>query len=140
MITSVDQALAILDNNNLTTVEREMAGHYLLGHPDNKAIVRLVKALQDDDTGVAWSAAEALSRLGEPALKELCHALLDHVRVGDPRLLTGAYHVLYHIQNVALSEFISPLLLALKGPVPDLQAMEQADRLLRHLDHLKRYI
>jgi HEAT repeat protein len=138
MITSVDQALTILENKNLTAVEREMAGRYLRAHPDNKAIVQLVRALQDDDRGVAWSAAESLSRLGEPAVKELCHALSDHIRVGDPRLLSGAYHVLYHLQDEALAGHIVPLLHALKGPVPDLKAMEEADRLLRRLDHQKR--
>jgi len=100
--------------------------------------VRLVQALQDDDAGVAWSAAEGLARLGEPAVKELCHALSDHVRVGDARLLTGAYHVLYHVENETLKEQVNPLLLALKGPVPDLKAMEEADRLLKRLDHDRR--
>ena len=85
MITSVDQALAILDNNNLTTVEREMAGHYLRTHPDNKAISRLVKALQDDDSGVAWSAAEALSRECVGALVAIQRdvALAPYVETGE---------------------------------------------------------
>jgi HEAT repeat protein len=137
MVTSMDQALAILDDTGRSDLDREMAGHYLQTHPNEKAIVRLVKALQDDDTGVAWSAAEALSRLGLPAIKELCRALSDHARSGDPRLLTGAHHVLYHMPNSSLTPQLVPLMQALKGPVPDLMAMEEADRLLRQLDNNK---
>jgi HEAT repeat protein len=137
MITSVEQALAILDDVGRSDLEREMAGHYLQAHPNDKAIVRLVKALQDNDPGVAWAAAEALSRLGDSALTELCRALTDHKRVGDPRLLTGAQHVLYHMQNTTVSEQLSPLMQALQGPVPDLRAMVEADRLLRQLDQPK---
>ncbi len=133
MITSVEQALSILDDASRSEVEREMAGHYLQTHPHSKAIVRLVKALQDDDTGVAWAAAEGLSRLGEPAVVEVCRALSDHQRAGDPRLLTGAYHVLRHLQDITLSQQATPLMRALRGPVPDLKAMEEADRLLRLL-------
>ena len=139
MITSVEQALKILDDPSRSDMERELAGRYLLAHPHDNAIVRLVKALQDDDAGVAWSAAETLSRIGEPALRELCRALSDHQRVGDPRLLNGAYHVLYHLQNPALSKQLNPLMQALKGPAADLAAMEEADRLLRYLDNRKQY-
>ena len=131
MITSVEQALTILDDQNRSDIEREMAGHYLQTHPNTKAIVRLVKALQDDDSGVAWAAAEGLARMGEPAVVEVCHALADHERAGDPRLLRGAYHVLRHLADAALYQQAFPLMQALKGPASDLQAMQEADRLLR---------
>jgi len=135
MIGSVDQALEILDGAGRTTVEREMAAHYLEAHPSNQATARLVKALQDDDPGVTWSAAEALSHLGDMALKELFRALTDHERVGDPRLLSGAYHVLFHMQSTSHSARLSPLIEALQGPVPDLETMQEAHRLLQQLEY-----
>ena len=138
MIVSVDQALEILDGPGRSTVEREMAAHYLKSHVTPKATARLVQALQDDDPGVAWTAAEALSRLGEPAVWELLRALSDHDRAGDPRLLTGAYQALYHMPSSSFNVPVNRLMEALKGPAPDLSAMEEAHRLLQLRENGKR--
>jgi hypothetical protein len=133
MIRSVDQALGILDDRSRPPVEREVAGRYLMAHPDAKAAARLVLALQDDAAGVVWSAAETLAQLGDAALVELCRALADHKRAGDPRLLNGAYQALYHMQNATRPDILGRLMRALKSPAPDLAAMEEAHQVLREL-------
>ena len=70
VIMSSSQALAILDDYREAAGVREAAIRYLADRATPAVIARLVRALQDDDFGVRWEAANRLAQLGEPALLE----------------------------------------------------------------------
>lgn len=132
-ITSTTQALELLDNYREESSYREAAIHYLTDHSSPAVIVRLVQALQDDDVGVRWVAAMALAQLGEAALPEILKALTDPVRVGDPRLREGIYHILHNNQR-AIPVPITDLLAVLKGPVAGIASLVEADRVIREYE------
>jgi HEAT repeat protein len=133
MITSVTQAVKLLDDAGANPVQREMAAHYLELHADRSLVQRLVLALEDNDGGVRWAAAEALAQLGEVALPDMLVALMDPHRVGDPLLREGVYQVLYHNRSSQVNAQTARLMRALHGPAADLAAMEEAFVLLRQM-------
>ena len=133
MITSVSQAVQLLDDAGADAIQREMAAHYLEQHPDRSIVQRLVNALEDDDPGVRWASAEALSKLGQRALVDMLVALMDPTRVGDPLLREGVYHALHHNLDPKIPAQAHALMQALRGPVPDLASMEEAFYLLRQM-------
>lgn len=137
MITSVSQAITLLDHPGADPVQREMAAHYLEQHADVTIAHRLVQALQDDDPGVRWAAAEALARLGDTALPELLVALMNPKQVGDPLMREGIYRVLYHNRSREVTEKALHLMHALHGPAADLASMEEAYLLLRAMAQQK---
>ena len=133
VITSAAQALAWLNNANEEPAYREAAVRYLKDNLVPGAIARLVQALQDDELGVRWEAALALSQLAELAVPEVLIALVDPKRVGDPRLRAGAYHVLRD-SHLTLPSGTAALLEALKGPAADIATMIEANRLLIQIE------
>jgi HEAT repeat protein len=133
VITSTARALELLDNNREESSFREAAVHYLTNHSSPAVIVRLVQALQDDDVGVRWVAAMALAQLGEAALPEVLKALTDPVRVGDPRLREGVYHILHNNQR-SVPVPITDLLAALKGPTAGIATLVEVDRVIREYE------
>lgn len=134
VITSENDAIDILDRENLSSLEREDAVRYLAYQPSERAIGRLVKALQDHDFGVRWEAAASLAKLGDRGLHEMLKALVDPERVGDPRLREGAYHMLHYNRSNKLPVPTKELMLALKGPAPDISTMEEAGKLLHLIE------
>jgi HEAT repeat protein len=133
MITSVSQAVQLLDNERADSIQREMAAHYLEQHPDRAILQRLVTALEDNDPGVRWASAETLSKLGTLALIDMLIALMDPLRVGNPLLREGVYHALYHNLDPHTTVQASGLMQALQGPAADLASMEEAYHLLRQI-------
>jgi HEAT repeat protein len=133
-ITSENHAIEILDSTNLNSLDREDAVRYLAYQPSELAIKRLVKALQEDDFGVRWEAAASLAKLGDRGLHEMLKALVDPDRVGDPRLREGAYHMLHYNRSEKLPVPTKKLMLALKGPAPDISTMEEAGKLLQLIE------
>lgn len=133
-IDSTEAALKLLDNVREEPAYREAAVRYLSDHASPEAIVRLVRTLQDDDFGVRWEAALALTQLGEPAVIEVLKALADPKRVDDPRLRDGAYHILHNSQ-IPASLNVTELLNALRGQVADISSLVEAYRLLCQIDH-----
>jgi HEAT repeat protein len=133
MITSVLQAVELLDDASADTIQREMAAHYLEQHPDRTIVQRMVSALEDNDPGVRWASAEALSKLGQRALIDMLMALMDPTRVGNPLLREGVYHALHHNLDPKIPAQAHALMQALRGPVPDLASMEEAFYLLREI-------
>jgi hypothetical protein len=131
VITSEDEAIELLDNTNLNSLEREDAIRYLTYQASDQAIQRLVEALQDDDFGVRWEAAASLAKLGDRGLNEILRALVDPDRVGDPRLREGAYHMLHYNRTSKFPVPTKNLMLAIKGPAPDITTMEEAGKLLQ---------
>ncbi len=130
MITSVGQAIAVLDDDREEAGVREAAVRYLADYPTPKVIARLGQALEDDDVGVRWEAANMLARLGEPALLEVLKALTDPKRVDDPHLRESAYHIL-HNNQASVPVPVTDLLNALRGQVADITSLVEADRVLR---------
>ncbi len=130
MITSSAQAMAILNDDHEKAGVRETAVRYLANHPTPEAIARLVQALQDDDVGVRWEAANNLAQLGEPALLAVLKALTDPHRVDDPRLRDNVYHIL-HLNQAAVPVPIADLLGALRGQAADIASLVEADHVLR---------
>jgi HEAT repeat protein len=138
MITSVSQAVHLLDDVHANSIQREMAAHYLELHPDRTILQRLVAALEDDDPGVRWASAEALAKLGQRALIDMLTALMDPIRVGNPLLREGVYHAIYHNLDPHITTQASALLHALHGPAADLASMEEAFYLLRQIRESER--
>lgn len=56
---------------------REASVRYLAHHPTFRAIQRLALALDDDDFGVHWEAAAALTELGAVGVPDLLRALAN---------------------------------------------------------------
>jgi hypothetical protein len=133
VITSTTQALELLKNNRDEPAYREAAVRYLKDNPTPAVIARLVQTLQDDDFGVRWEAAAALTQLGEVALPEVLKALTDPKRFDDPRLREGVYHIL-HYDQAAMSMDVTDLLSALRGPAADIASLVEANRLLRQIE------
>ena len=133
-ITSVENAMEILDDPLEDQLLREKAIRYLSYRPFDRVIKKLVEALQYDEFAIRWEAAIALAQLGEKALPELLRALIDPKKVGDPRLREGVYHVLHYNRSPFYSVNITRLLQALKGPAADISSMEEASRLLRPIE------
>lgn len=134
VLSSENDAIEILDRENVSSLEREDAVRYLAYQPSDRAIRRLVKALQDHDFGVRWEAAASLAKLGDRGLHEMLKALVDPERVGDPRLREGAYHMLHYNRSDKLPVPTKELMLALKGPAPDISTMEEAGKLLHIIE------
>ena len=84
---------------------------------DPGAAPALVKALEDDDSGIRWMAAEGLIRAEQAGLPSLLEALMEH---GESiRLRDGADHVLKILaKNEQLSPQAAAVLQALHGAAP----------------------
>jgi HEAT repeat protein len=94
----------------------------------------LVHALQNDDLGVRWEAANLLAKIGEKSLPEILKALRDPKRVGDQRLREAVVHVIHNFSDHALCDQLAHLLATLKGPSADVETMREAHRLQRIFD------
>lgn len=134
-IASESSALEALRDRYAPQARRERAIHYLALNPSQAGISQLVQALQDDDFGVRWEAAAALSRLGRQALPELLKALADPRQAGNPRLREGAYHVIHYSRGSFYPLSLENLRQALKSPAADIAAMKEAARLLYQIEH-----
>jgi len=128
MIKSTEEAIAILKNTRLAELEREDAAHYLREHPSPEGTEALVVALQDDDTGVRWTAGAALAQLGDAGLPPLLKALCQPSE--DTLLRQGARHVLHYNASPRVRQQTQELMQALKGPGSAVATMEAAHKLL----------
>ncbi len=129
-IASENQALDILHDVTRSSELRVKAARYLGGNHAARIIQNLVQALQDDDFGVRWEAAEALAKCGPVALPEMLKALTDPKRVSDPRVRRSIYHVLHEIDDPELQRQTAGLMEALRGPAAAIAAMMAAGALL----------
>ncbi len=130
-ITSESQALDILNDVGRAPELRAKAARYLGQYPTTtQGIQSLVAALQDDDFGVQWEAAEALAKCGPVALPEMLRALTDPKRVGDPRVRRGITHALHKIHDPELQVQTADLIEALHRPSAVVATMIAANTLL----------
>jgi HEAT repeat protein len=87
---------------------------------DPMAASALVKALDDDNSGVCWLAAEGLIALRQEGLVPLLEALKQ--RSGSVRLREGAHHVLRSLARQGLyTSILTPVLAALEDIEPAIQ-------------------
>jgi hypothetical protein len=114
---------------------------------DPVAAPALVKALRDRVFEIRWLAAEGLIAMGREALPPLLNELIKYPDY--PWLQQGAHHVISHFaasdiyiphhefthpkQNTSLKELLQPLVSALEGAEPSLEAPRAASKVLDEL-------
>ena len=99
---------------------------------DSAAVPGLMLALQDDDSGVRWVAAEGLIFLGRHAVDALLKALIQHSE--SIYLRWGANHVLRSLSGRPDFKVLQPVVEALAGDQADLTVPVAAQRALALLD------
>lgn len=105
----------------------------VLSHIGNPAATSaLITELDDERRGIRWLAANGLISIGWPAVVPLLRALL--ASPSDPCLLQGAHHVLSALRTHAEGDVLAPVLKALEGPVPTLEAQLAAYRAIEQLE------
>lgn len=82
-----------------------------------EAIPVLVRELEDEDSSCRWLAAEALARIGDPALDPLLALLADGP--GTVHLQRGIHHVLRELHPRYLP-LLTPVLDAFQSEVPEI--------------------
>lgn len=88
----------------------------------------LVEALGDKDFDIRYLAAKGLIQHGNGALVPLMDGLISHSK--SPWFRDGARHVLSDFSHSGSRKLLSPLVDALKGPAPALQAPLEAQKVL----------
>lgn len=127
MFNSIEDAVKVAKDQSLTELEREKALRYLETSDDPEAIKTLIAALEDDDHGVRFAAAEVLAAQGESSFKYLLESLAQPNNV---MLRDGARVVIHKNSSVAVKAKSKELLNALDAPGADIRTMEEATKLL----------
>jgi HEAT repeat protein len=91
---------ALSDENELV---RTAAGISLTYLADSSATYPLIEALSDPYYGTRFTAAEALAKIGEPAMEPVKNALLE------PKRILSFYLLIEIAGNIKSPEFIDPL-------------------------------
>jgi len=103
-----------------------------LGQIGDPAAVRaLVKALEDKMFDVRWLSAEGLISTGREALVPLLRALTENP--DSLWLKEGVHHVLHDVVKGDLTELLQPVIIALEGFEPSLEAPLAAETALKTL-------
>jgi HEAT repeat protein len=100
---------------------------------DPSAAPALVRALEDRDFGVRWLAAEGLIGLKRAGLAPLLQALVHHS--DSTWIREGAHHVFRMLVDHDLHDLVAPVLAALDGAEPVLEAPSAAQTVLKALTH-----
>jgi HEAT repeat protein len=87
---------------------------------DPSAVQAMIKALEDKMFDVRWLAAEGLIAIGREALIPLLQALMDHP--DSLWLREGVHHVLHDLDKSKLTEILQPVIAALEGFEPSVEA------------------
>jgi HEAT repeat protein len=132
MINSTKEALFLLQDIDLSEMERTTAIQYLRNHPSSAGIKGLVAVLEDDDFAVSESAATALATLGEVALPALLRALAQGP-VGV-QLRERAWQVLYKNASPMVRAESEEILQAIHNTDADVATMEAARKMLKQLE------
>jgi len=99
---------------------------------DVRAIGILAGGLLDESYTVRWATSDALAHLGTQAIPAIL-TILSRYTLNEPSR-NAAYHALHGILSASTQEYIKPLLDALHGPAPDIEAPIIAQRLLLDWD------
>lgn len=127
---SAVDALASALSNGSTQVRWEAAKSLQSIHSP-AAAPALVAALEDSSFGVRWIAAESLAGLGRPGAIAVLRTLTH--RADSVWLREGAHHVLNSVTNPALQRVVAPVVAALDGIEPALEAPVAAHEALAAL-------
>jgi len=95
---------------------------------DVRAVSILAEGLLDESYLVRWATSDVLAHLGTQAIPAIL-TILSRYTLNEPSR-NVAYHALYGILSTSTQEYIKPLLDALHGPAPDIEAPIIAQRLL----------
>lgn len=107
-----------------------------LSHMDNPiATNALITKLDDDRRGVRWLAANGLIAIGQPAIIPLLQALIADP--ADACLLQGAHHVLAALRTNAGTDALGPVVKALEGPIPAMEAQVAAYHAIEQLEQAR---
>jgi HEAT repeat protein len=87
----------------------------------------LIAALEDDDHGVRFAAAEVLAEQGESSFKYLLESL---AKSNNMMLRDGARVVIHQNSSATVKVKSKDLLNALDAPGADIRTMEEATKLL----------
>jgi HEAT repeat protein len=98
---------------------------------DPAAVQALIKALEDKMFDVRWLAAEGLIAIGREALTPLLQALMDHPE--SLWLREGVHHMLHDVDKGDLTEILQPVIVALEGFEPSVEAPLAAETALEVL-------
>jgi HEAT repeat protein len=96
---------------------------------DVRAAGNLAEALWDADFSVRWAAAEALAKLGAPAVREILRQIAQ--RVLTEEACQAACHALQQLAPVVNHHRLQPLLEALRSRQAPNEAPPIADELLQ---------
>ena len=125
MFNSVADAIKVAHDLSFTELEREKALRYLETSDDPEAIKTLIAALEDDDHGVRFAAAEVLAAQGESSFKYLLESLAQPNNV---MLRDGARVVIHQNSSVTVKAKSKELLNAFNAPGTDIRTMEEATK------------
>ena len=105
-----------------------------LGDPSNiRSMEVLAEGLMDENRDVRWATADALARIGPPAIPATLSAISRGKITNASRL--AAYHALHGVFSRRLREPLKPLLAALQSPTGCVDAPAIAGRLLEDWDY-----
>lgn len=123
--------LAIVDNGQNSSLDREGAIHELKAFPTPEVINRLIQALEDNDPGVRWAAASTLIEFGTAAAAPLLRTLVE--KNDSVWLREGAYRVFHDTHDATVQALTADVIKALKGPAAGLMTTEAAVKALGKL-------
>jgi HEAT repeat protein len=113
--------------------ERMRAARLLRDAPDEDTIPALLTALGDSNPGVRWLAAEALIRIGKPAVVPLLGLLVrEHPSIW---LAEEAEHILRHLQLPEFQGALAPVIAACEHSTRDVELPVQAEIALLAISH-----
>lgn len=110
---AIPSLLLVLENSKIHQARWE-AAKALGSIGDARAISSLIKALEDPESDVAWLAAKALEKLGQPAWPELFQALVKR-GPESVQLQHGAHYVLRKQEAEGLNDLLEDLRTALES-------------------------
>jgi HEAT repeat protein len=128
---SPEALLAVIDNGGSSSLDREGAIHQLKEFPTPAVIDRLIRALEDDDSGVRWAAATTLIEFGKAAAAPLLRTLVE--KNDSVWLREGAYRVFHDTHDATVQALTVDVVKALKGPAAGLMTTEAAVKALGKL-------
>jgi HEAT repeat protein len=128
---SPEALLAVIDNGGSSSLDREGAIHQLKEFPTPAVIDRLIRALEDDDSGVRWAAATTLIEFGKAAAAPLLRTLVE--KNDSVWLREGAYRVFHDTHDATVQALTADVVKALKGPAAGLMTTEAAVKALGKL-------
>ncbi len=129
---AVSSLIQALQNSKLDQVRWE-AAKALGGINDTRSIPPLVQALEDNNSDVAWTAADALKAFRKAAWPPLLEALIKS-KAESVALRKGAHHVLVDQKEDGFNDLLSTLLKALESSSAPESSAVAANEILKRMN------